>query len=121
LVPGSVLAGEASALVWALVGAVGYFTVMFILALIARGALGYGDVKLAFFLGMFTGYLGWGHALLAGVGAFLLGGVISLLLLVTRIKGRKDAIPFGPFMTSAAILAVVFGDAFVTWYTGKGV
>ncbi|MGI9585007.1 MAG: prepilin peptidase, partial [Acidimicrobiia bacterium] len=117
IVPGALLAGESSGLLWALAGGVVYFLVMFVLALVARGALGFGDVKLAFFLGVFTGYLGWGYALLAGVGAFLLGGIISLLLLVTRIKGRKDAIPFGPFMTSAAILAVVFGDAFIAWYT----
>jgi prepilin signal peptidase PulO-like enzyme (type II secretory pathway) len=117
LTVGSLLARDASALLWALGGGVGYFLVMFALALLARGALGFGDVKLAFFLGVFTGYLGWGHVVLAAVWAVLLGGLISLILLVTRIKGRKDAIPFGPFMTSAGILAVVFGDAFVSWYT----
>lgn len=117
LTMGSLLARDGSALLWALGGGAGYFLVMLALALLARGALGFGDVKLAFFLGIFTGYLGWGHVVLAAVWAVLLGGLISLVLLVTRLKSRKDAIPFGPFMTSAGMLAVVFGDAFISWYT----
>jgi leader peptidase (prepilin peptidase)/N-methyltransferase len=95
-----------------------YFTGMVLLALIARGALGFGDVKLAFLLGVFTGYLGWGYLVLGALGAFVLGGVISLLLLVTRRAGRKDSIPFGPFMTTAAVLAVVAGDRIIEWYVG---
>ncbi len=118
LVAGGVIARDFEALLRAGVGGAAYLAVMLLLALIARGALGLGDVKLSFLLGVFTAYLGWGHLLVAGIGSFVLGGVISILLLVTRRASRKDFIPFGPFMTSAAILAVLFGDAIVTWYAG---
>lgn len=116
LVVGGLIAGETAWLLRAAGGGTAYFAVMFILALLARGGLGFGDVKLAFLIGIFAGYLGWGHVVVAGIGAFLIGGFVAVLLLVTRRSGRKDAIPFGPFMTSAAVLAVVFGEAITMWY-----
>jgi len=98
------------------IGGVAYFVVMLILALIVRGGLGFGDVKLAFLIGVFTGYLSLGHVLVTGIGAFLIGGLVAAFLLVTRKSGRKDAIPFGPFMTSAAIVTIFFGQAIIDWY-----
>jgi leader peptidase (prepilin peptidase)/N-methyltransferase len=99
-------------------GAVAFFAAMYLLAILARGGLGFGDVKLAFLIGLFAGYVGWGVVLIAGVGAFLVGGVVSVVLLVSGRFGRKDAIPFGPFLTSAGIIAVFWGDAIVAWYAG---
>lgn len=116
LLGGGAVSGERITLLWAAVGGVGYFAVMFLLALVARGGLGFGDVKMAFLIGVFTGYLSPGHVVVAGVGAFLIGGVAALILLITRRSNRKDAIPFGPFMTLAAILAVLYGDAIIAWY-----
>jgi leader peptidase (prepilin peptidase)/N-methyltransferase len=91
---------------------------MYVLALIARGGLGYGDVKLAILIGAFTGFLGWNHVLVAGFGAFLIGGTVSLVLLATRLRSRKDAIAFGPFMIAAGLVAVVWGSAISDWYRG---
>ncbi|MFV2001147.1 MAG: A24 family peptidase [Acidimicrobiia bacterium] len=116
LVIGGLIAGEPSALLRAGGGGAAYLAVMFVLALLARGGLGFGDVKLAFLIGVFTGYLGWGQVIVAGIGGFLIGGLVAIVLLVTRRSGRKDAIPFGPFMTLAAIIAVVFGEAITQWY-----
>ena len=109
---------DAGSLLIAAGGSAAYFGVMYLLALIARGGLGYGDVKLAILIGAFTGFLGWDHVLIAGVGAFLTGGVVSLILLATRIRGRKDAIAFGPFMIVAGVIAVVWGSAISDWYVG---
>jgi leader peptidase (prepilin peptidase) / N-methyltransferase len=95
-----------------------YFGVMLILALIARGALGMGDVKLAFYLGLFTGFVGWWYVAITGVGGFLIGGVVSILLLALRRVSRKDSIPFGPFMVAGAFMALIFGDAIIAWYVG---
>lgn len=116
LVGGHLVDPSAGHLITAAVGGAAYFAVMLVLALIVRGGLGFGDVKLAFIIGVFSGYLGAGHVVVAGVGAFLIGGTTALVLLVSRRSGRKDAIPFGPFMTSAAIIAVFFGQAIVDWY-----
>ena len=57
-----------------------------------------GDVKLAFSLGLYLGWLGWGQVFLGGFLAFLLGAVIGVGLIATGVKGRKDVVPFGPFL-----------------------
>lgn len=116
LVGGSLAARDPGNLIDAGIGGVAYFAVMFLLAVIVPGGMGFGDVKMAFLIGIFAGYLGLGHVVVAGIGAFLLGGITAGFLLLTRRSGRKDAIPFGPFMTAAAIIAVIFGQAVVDWY-----
>jgi leader peptidase (prepilin peptidase)/N-methyltransferase len=116
LTAGGLLTTEYSSIVRAAAGGFAYFGVMLALALIARGALGFGDVKMAFMIGVFTGYLGWGNVVVAGLGAFVLGGLVSLILLVTRLRSRKDMIPFGPFMTTAGIGAIIFAEAITDWY-----
>ena len=118
LVVGYFLDTSSGSLVDAAIGGVAYFGVMFLLALIVRGGLGFGDVKLAFLVGVFTGYLGLGHVLVAGIGSFLIGGLVAAFLLITRKSGRKDAIPFGPFMTTAAVLTVFLGQDVINWYLG---
>ena len=84
----------------------GYFAVLLVAALLTRGAIGMGDVKLAFLLGMFAGYGGWEVAVPAGVGAFLLAGLAALTLLVLGKLTRNDHLPFGPFLVAAAWLAI---------------
>jgi leader peptidase (prepilin peptidase)/N-methyltransferase len=116
LVIGYIPDRSSGSLLEAAIGGAAYFVVMLILALIVRGGLGFGDVKLAFLIGVFTGYLSLGHVLVTGIGAFLIGGLVAAFLLVTRKSGRKDAIPFGPFMTSAAIMTIFFGQAIIDWY-----
>ena len=116
LVAGGLLTGEAWALGRAVVGASAYFGVLFVLAMIARGGFGFGDVKLGFLLGMYLAYQSWGTLVVGGVGAFLLGGVVGLLLIIFRIRGRKDKIPFGPYLVAGAYLALAFGPEIVDWY-----
>lgn len=117
LVVGGLVLGDPAAVIRAAIAGGAYFILMLVLAVVARGALGMGDVKVAFLLGVFVGYLGWGQLILSVFLAFILGGLTALILLVTRRAGRKDAIAFGPFLTSAAILTVVFGERFLDWYS----
>ena len=65
-------------------------------------AFGFGDVKLAVFIGMATGLsnLRMAHALLDGV---FLGGFVALVLLVTRIRSMKEAVPYGPFLALGTV------------------
>ena len=116
LVAASVVDRSGNRLLWALIGAAAYFTFMLILALIVPGGLGFGDVKLAPILGAYLGFSRPGFVVLGIVAAYVIGGVVSLLLLVTRIKGRKDAIPFGPYMVVGAYCALFFGHAIIDWY-----
>lgn len=115
---GSIASGGGWSLVRGIAAGIVYFVIMLILALLARGALGMGDVKLAFLLGLFVGYLGWGYLVIAGLGAFILGGLVSIVLLAARRVTRKDSIPFGPFLTAASVIAIVLGSSIISWYTG---
>jgi leader peptidase (prepilin peptidase)/N-methyltransferase len=65
-------------------------------------AFGFGDVKLAVFIGMATGLssLRMAHALIDGV---FLGGLVAVLLLVTRIRSLKQAVPYGPFLALGTV------------------
>ena len=68
-------------------------------------AFGFGDVKLAVFIGMATGLtnLRVAHALLYGV---FLGGFVAIILLITRIRSMKEAVPYGPFLTLGTVLVL---------------
>jgi len=100
----------------ALAGALLGFGLFLIFAIIGRGALGMGDVKLAAFLGT---ALGFPVVLVALVGGIMLGGVISAGLLLTRRVGLKSYIPYGPFLTVAGWLALVQGDLIIRWWFGR--
>jgi leader peptidase (prepilin peptidase)/N-methyltransferase len=79
----------------------------FVLRFAYPPGMGFGDVKLAGVLGMYLGYLGWGHLFAGTFLAFLLGGLWSIALLAARRGTLKSSIPFGPFMlagTAAAML-----------------
>jgi leader peptidase (prepilin peptidase) / N-methyltransferase len=64
------------------------------------------------------GYLSGGHVIVGIFGGFLLGGVVAIALIVTRLRSRKDLVPFGPYLAIASLLALWFGDALVDWYLG---
>jgi leader peptidase (prepilin peptidase)/N-methyltransferase len=89
-------------LVKALVGAAAGLVIMLLPALIMPGGLGGGDVKLAGFLGLATGFPAILTSLATGI---ILGGVTTIVLLATRRIGRRDYIPYGPFLLAGAVLA----------------
>lgn len=78
-----------------------------------RGGLGLGDVKLAALLGLYLGTTGLILALLL---AFVAGAAFGGLLLLTKRKGRKETIPFGPFLSLGALLSLAFGNSLIAWY-----
>ena len=96
--------------------AAGGFLLVFVLAY-PRG-MGMGDVKLAAVLGLFLGR-SVAVALLVGV---LLGTVVGAAVMarVGVEKGRKTAVPFGPFLASAASSACSPGPTIIHWYLHAG-
>lgn len=95
-----------SAVLGALVGG-GLFLA---LVLLSGGGVGLGDAKLTFFLGAVLGFLPLYsppivRALIFGV---VFGGVIATILLVTRVRGMRDFIPYGPFLCVGGAIAVLF-------------
>jgi leader peptidase (prepilin peptidase)/N-methyltransferase len=62
------------------------------------------------------GYLSWSALIIATFGAFLLGAIVGVALILTRRGGRKTAIPFGPFMIAAALTTVLAGALLTDGY-----
>jgi leader peptidase (prepilin peptidase)/N-methyltransferase len=114
----SFLDGDPWALVRAVGGGAGYFALLAVIAVAARGGFGVGDVKLGLLLGMVLAYRSWGVLLVGAFAAFALGGGAAVVLLATRRVGRKDAIPFGPAMVAGAGLALAVGESIAHWYLG---
>jgi len=98
-------------------GAIG-FAFFFGAALVGRvlfgsGALGGGDVKLAAFVGLITGFPLVVEALVLTV---LIGAAVSAILLVTRIRGLRDPIPYGPFLIAGAAVTLLWGYPIAGWF-----
>jgi leader peptidase (prepilin peptidase) / N-methyltransferase len=93
---------DGGSLVRAASGASLLFGFFLVVALVAPGAMGLGDVKLAGVVGGMTAYLSWGAFLTAAFGAFFLGAVAGLALIAGGRARRRTAVPFGPFMLVAA-------------------
>jgi len=103
-----------------LLGAVCAFAFFFTLHLVAPRGMGFGDVRLSFVLGLFLGWLGWGDLVGGIFTGFLLGAVIGILLIVLGGHGRKQHIPFGPFLAAGTMTFVLAGDQIVSWWHGLG-
>lgn len=93
----------------ALAGALGVSLVFLVLAILAAGGLGLGDVKLGAILGLWTGWLTSTGPLVFVFAAFLTGGAWALILMVRGRAKRTSHIAFGPFL--------ILGAAIATWWT----
>jgi leader peptidase (prepilin peptidase)/N-methyltransferase len=108
--------GDLGRLGTALVGAAIAFAVLFVVHLISPASMGFGDVRLTFVLGLFLGWLGLSHVVAGLFLGFALGAVVGVGLVLTRRRGRKDSVPFGPFLAAGAALAVLFGRPLINWW-----
>lgn len=81
---------------------------VFLIALLSRGGMGGGDVKLMALVGSFLGP--WGGLASFMVACFI-GAAVGIGLIVAGLKKRKDEIPFGPFIAAGAIIVCISG----TW------
>jgi len=85
-----------------------------VIVLISKGRwMGWGDVKLAFLMGLFLGYP---KILVALFLAFSIGAIIGLILIAFGKKTLKSEIPFGPFLVSGTFLAIFLGEKIFNWY-----
>jgi leader peptidase (prepilin peptidase)/N-methyltransferase len=85
----------------------------FVIIVASRGGMGGGDMKLG---AMFGAFLGWKVGLLAILLGVLAGGVVALGLLFLGRKGRKEAIPFGPFLALGGAITMLWGRELLGWY-----
>jgi leader peptidase (prepilin peptidase)/N-methyltransferase len=98
---------------WAAIGGGIGFGLFLLVALVSRGGMGWGDVKMAALIGLVAGLPLTFVALLMGV---ILGGLVAGLLLAFKIKKRKEAVPFGPFLSLATIVTLLWGSYILDWY-----
>lgn len=120
LMPGSLILGnlaflpqdKPSILSGVIAGAIGltFFLVVF---LINPRGMGMGDVKLAGLIGLVTGLPMVIVALLIGI---LIGGLVAIVVLSLRLKGRKDVIPYGTFLAIGPIVTLFWGVDIFHWY-----
>lgn len=68
-----------------------------------KEAMGFGDVKLMGALGLYFGFSG---IIVISLIAFLLGAIISIILIATKKKKTDEYIPFGPFIVLSAIITI---------------
>jgi leader peptidase (prepilin peptidase)/N-methyltransferase len=85
-----------------------------LIVILSRGGMGLGDVKMAALMGIILGYP---NVLVAIFLAIMAGGIIAVAFLATRKKGRKQAIPFGPFLALGTMLSLLWGTSIWGWYT----
>lgn len=118
LILGAIVDGAGGDLLRSAAGGVGYFAFLLLVAIVARGGFGMGDVKLAFLLGLMLAFSSWSALLVGIIGSILLGGIASGLLLMFGRKGRKAKFAYGPYLVLGAWVALVWGQQIVDWYMG---
>jgi len=87
-----------------------------IIILASGGGMGGGDMKLGAMMGAF---LGWKLVLLAILLGVFAGGAVAIGLLSTGSKGRKDPVPFGPFLALGAVVTLLWGHSLLAWYLDR--
>ena len=103
---------------YALIGAAIFSGIILLLFVISKGKwIGFGDAKLAILLGLILGYP---HAITAFFLAFLVGGLVGLILMAIGKKHLKDKVPLAPFMIFGFWTALFWSHELINWYLGIG-
>ena len=97
----------------AALGAVISVSVMSVLYLLSRGALGDGDVRMSPLLGMYLGWLNPGLALVGLLYGFILAALVSAMLMIFGKANRRTAIAFGPFLALGTLAAILHGQVLI--------
>jgi len=100
-------------------GAIGFvflaITYLVSLRIYKQEGMGWGDVKMAALIGLVTGPLLVLFTLAMGA---ILGALVGVILLLLKIKKRKETIPFGPFLSLATMATLLWGSDILNWYLG---
>ncbi len=92
--------------------------IFFIIAVVSRGGMGGGDIKLIAMIGSF---LGWTNVIITIVLSSFIGSIIGIFMMVLLGKGRKYPIPFGPFLAIGSIISLFFKREIIEWYLGMNI
>lgn len=101
-----------------LLGMVLYAVPLFLIALAIPRGMGLGDVKLVTLIGLVLGSFGLSYVGVAAALGIVGGGVGGLVAMAAMGYGRKQHIPFGPFLAAGGALALFAAPAIADWYLG---
>lgn len=96
-----------------LLGAVVGFSILLLIAVVSKGGMGGGDIKLFFLLGLVLGTI---QTLLTLFLASVVGMIVGIIVLKVRGQGRKTPVPFGPSIAVGALIAYFYGEQLIEWY-----
>ena len=111
LVTAAILQSRESDLLRALAGMVTLTGMYLAVAMVSRGGLGAGDVKLTMLLGLTLGWRGWSALLAASVFAWFTAALVWLVLWAARSQRYGLKLPMGPFLLFGAMLAIGISEA----------
>lgn len=97
----------------AVLGALVGTLIILVIILVSRGGMGAGDMKLMALIGFYVGLRGTAVVLLLG---FIFGALVGITYMIMGRVGRKDALPFAPYLALAALFQVFWGDRIWEWY-----
>lgn len=93
-----------------------YLVLLYGGAMYGQDAMGEGDLNLLALVGAF---LGWRAVVVTLLVGCLSGSLVGLTLILLRRLGRREHIPFGPFLVFGALVSLFWGDAIIAWYVGR--
>jgi leader peptidase (prepilin peptidase)/N-methyltransferase len=103
------LLGFKASLIGFLVGGGLFYSI----AVLSRGGMGGGDIKMMAMVGALSG---WKSVLLTTFVGSLTGAAVGIFLMVFKGRGRKTKIPFGPFLALGSLTTLFFGQEIFNWY-----
>ncbi|WAA08877.1 prepilin peptidase [Fervidibacillus albus] len=89
------------------------FGILYVLAVISRGGMGGGDIKLFFTIGI---VLGTKATIMTLFLASFLGAIVGILIILVKGYKKRTPIPFGPFIAAGALLSYFYTDSIMLWY-----
>lgn len=98
-----------------LIGAALGFGLFYFIAIVSRGGMGGGDIKMMAMVGAVTG---WKGVLLTTFVASLVGAAVGIGLMILKGTGRKAKIPFGPFLALGFLVSILLGQQLLILYLG---
>ncbi len=112
------ITGDWNFLLRAVMGMFAAWMFFFVVWLIKPQAMGFGDVRLALLVGLFTGWMSLANVFLGVFLGLLLGAVAGLAFVALKKVGVRDPIPYGPFLIAGAFLSILFGESIAPVITG---
>ena len=105
----AVVDGQGDDYLRAVLGGAAAFAVFFVIHVISPRGMGFGDVRLSFVLGFALGWLSWGTCTWGCSSGSCSARSWARCSSRSRLRTRKDHVPFGPFLAAGAMIAIYFG------------